>query len=65
MVFCVVVNEAMLRYRSLVWEGCCRIEATANPIVFKLEPLKGSLPESKIVAVFFGRENPRDPDLRP
>jgi hypothetical protein len=64
-VFCVVVKEAILRYRFAVSAGCFRIDAMASPIVPTFVQLNGSFPESKMVAVFLGREIPSEPTLRP
>ena len=63
--FCVVDKEAMSRYLLAVASGCFSIEAIARPMVARFVPLKGSLPESKIVADLLGSEKPKDPALRP
>lgn len=59
-----VVNDATVKYRLAVC-GRVKTDATAAPIVLRLVVRKGSLPESKIVAVLFGIEKPKEPTLRP
>jgi hypothetical protein len=65
MAFCVVTKEATLRYLFFVSSGCLRTEAIAWPINARFDPVKGSFPESQIVAVLLGSWKPSDPTLRP